>query len=205
MHPFGNEPDARQEGSAIVIVMFVLALLTVIGISATNMATNELKISGGDRSYKMAFYHAESGVYAIAKWISLMIDARENEIPETSDGQWHGINYPDEGEVSLEDLNELLMGYWGTENDEQPVLGIVMPSGPSSGDESDVSVGFKRGKSYAVKGSPAASLGEGTERIGSKTVAALPYWLVSGAETKDEAKAEISSKYVKIDGISGGL
>ncbi len=51
----------NEDGSALVISLIMLVLLTLIGISASTTSEIELKISGNDKLHKMAFYTAESG------------------------------------------------------------------------------------------------------------------------------------------------
>ncbi len=50
----------NEEGSVIIIAIVILALLTIIGISATNTTTIELQISSNDKSHKITFYAAEA-------------------------------------------------------------------------------------------------------------------------------------------------
>ena len=52
----------NQQGSIIVIAVFILVLLTIIGISATNTSTTEVQISTNAMLYNLAFYTAESGI-----------------------------------------------------------------------------------------------------------------------------------------------
>jgi hypothetical protein len=48
-----------EEGSVLVIAMIMLALLTIIGISATNTSTIEVQIAANDRFYKQNLCVAE--------------------------------------------------------------------------------------------------------------------------------------------------
>ena len=54
----------NEEGSVIIIVLLVLALLTVIGITSSHNATTELDISTNLLLHKIAFYAADSGIEA---------------------------------------------------------------------------------------------------------------------------------------------
>jgi hypothetical protein len=53
-------PD-QESGFVLVITMFVLILLTIIGLSATSTTEIELQIAGNDRVHKETFYHADGG------------------------------------------------------------------------------------------------------------------------------------------------
>lgn len=59
----------NEDGSALVIALVMLVLLTLIGISASTTSEIELKISGNDKLHKMAFYTAESGWQVGANWL----------------------------------------------------------------------------------------------------------------------------------------
>jgi len=50
----------NEGGSVMVVAILILALLTIIGIAAMSTTNVELKISGNEKSYKMAFYAAEA-------------------------------------------------------------------------------------------------------------------------------------------------
>ena len=50
----------NEDGSVMVVAILILALLTIIGIAAMSTTNVELKISGNEKSYKMALYAAEA-------------------------------------------------------------------------------------------------------------------------------------------------
>lgn len=54
----------NPQGSVIIIAVMILALLTVIGISATNTSTTEVQISTNAVLHNIAFYTADSGIAA---------------------------------------------------------------------------------------------------------------------------------------------
>jgi len=196
-----EKKSSGEGGSVIVIVMIFLALLTIFGISATNMSTNELKIANNDKNYKMAFYHAEGGVYAVAKWISQVVD--DDTVPSSGDG--NNFSYLDKDDNNDDDLEKLydeailFNGTYDTSDDlEFEMAGISVGS--------TVRVDFRKTKPRAVSGETAASLGEGTESVGTRSIASLPYWVVATANTTTNASAAITGKYIKVEGIiTGGL
>lgn len=51
----------KEEGFLLVITMLLLVVLTLIGISATNLSRIELQIAGNDRLHKETFYRADGG------------------------------------------------------------------------------------------------------------------------------------------------
>ncbi len=54
----------NQQGSVIIMAVMILALLTVIGISATNTSTTEVQVSTNAVLHNIAFYTADSGIAA---------------------------------------------------------------------------------------------------------------------------------------------
>jgi Tfp pilus assembly protein PilX len=57
----------NEKGVALLSALMIMALLTVLGLSASNTSTTELKIAGNEKTSAMAFYAAEAGVnFAIA-------------------------------------------------------------------------------------------------------------------------------------------
>lgn len=50
-----------ERGFVLVLALIVLLLLTIIGISATNLTNIELQIAGNDKVHKETFYRADAG------------------------------------------------------------------------------------------------------------------------------------------------
>lgn len=53
---------AQESGFVLVVTMFVLIVLTIIGLSATSTTEIELQIAGNDRMHKETFYQSDGGV-----------------------------------------------------------------------------------------------------------------------------------------------
>ena len=53
----------NQNGSAVVIALLSLVILTVIGIAATKNTTVELQLASNEAGYKTALYNADAGIY----------------------------------------------------------------------------------------------------------------------------------------------
>ncbi len=51
----------NNHGSAMVLALMILAVLSVIGVSAINTSTMEQGIAANDALYKIAFYNADGG------------------------------------------------------------------------------------------------------------------------------------------------
>jgi hypothetical protein len=52
---------SKQNGSALVIALIVLAILAALGIASLDVADINMFISANDRDTKEAFFHADSG------------------------------------------------------------------------------------------------------------------------------------------------
>ena len=57
----------NENGSPLVIVVLVLALLTVIGLSILNTTSVETQIAGHHRRHKMTFYGADGGTEVVSE------------------------------------------------------------------------------------------------------------------------------------------
>lgn len=56
MHPLNN-----NEGSALIMALLILVVVTIIGVSSMSTSTIEIKIASNDRLYKTSFYAADGG------------------------------------------------------------------------------------------------------------------------------------------------
>lgn len=59
--PFHRIVSQNEEGFLLVITMLILVVLSLIGLSATNLSRVELQIAGNDRLHKETFYQADGG------------------------------------------------------------------------------------------------------------------------------------------------
>ncbi len=60
---------ASEKGSALVMAIMVLCILTVLGISALTTTNVDLQIASNERAYVNEFYVADSGWKESADWI----------------------------------------------------------------------------------------------------------------------------------------
>lgn len=203
----------NEKGSAIIIVLFVLAILTIIGISASNTSEVELNIAGNDKVFRMAFYSAESGTYATAKRVSYIVDTSEVPAPVAVGAD--GLRYGDttnklydevlglknlDGTNSYDATTDILFSIGGV--DAVPALpGVEQPVSLS---KADVAVDLKRLGQYSPAGE-AAEFGTGAEGLGGKTIIVIPYALASEGKSINETKAKIRSVYYKYKDKPGGI
>jgi hypothetical protein len=58
----------NEKGYVLIVSLLVMALLVIIGISATNISRTETQIAASDKAQKTAFFNAEAGVqYTLAQ------------------------------------------------------------------------------------------------------------------------------------------
>jgi len=56
--------SGNERGAVLITALFVILLLTIIGIAATTTTTTDLQIAGNQKLHSMAFYAAEAGIEA---------------------------------------------------------------------------------------------------------------------------------------------
>jgi hypothetical protein len=59
----------NEKGTALIVALLILVLLTLMGISATTTSTIEVQMAGNEKFYEMAFYSAESGWQQALNWL----------------------------------------------------------------------------------------------------------------------------------------
>jgi type IV pilus assembly protein PilX len=78
-----------ERGAALVVTLMILAVMSAIGIAATDTATMEVIISGAQRDQRVAFYTAEAGIEhtkGILK--SLFVASNSSKIAAGGSGDW---------------------------------------------------------------------------------------------------------------------
>lgn len=147
----------REAGSALILAMLILLVLTVIGISGANQAMLQERMAGNTKQQTDAFFAAESGVAELASWYE------ENDWPQ-SEGD---TIPPSDGVVGdnnqLVFSNELVQGFdWTDDEIRVNVTGWVETSGSGRVSERTIQVGLVRepGNPFA-DGAPAAITCEG--------------------------------------------
>lgn len=183
-----------EEGSVLVIALLILVFLTIIGISATTTTNIELQIAGNEKFHKIAFYHADSGIYATPKLISACIDAND-EINTGSGTIAPGITYSTGSSSTL--FYRQVMDYdtYDGDKDIEFTLG---------GFDVSVDVRHDRAETLAGGGAEFASGSEGIG-VGSAGGVAIFYDMNSFGEGPNSSFSNVGAVYRKIPGVPGGL
>jgi hypothetical protein len=92
----------EEKGIVLVLGMLLLLIVTLIGISALNTSTYDLRISGNERTSVQAFYVAEAG---INEFMGRFRDRAANQMPDNdpSNPNWKVLfaKYPGKGATQI--------------------------------------------------------------------------------------------------------
>jgi Tfp pilus assembly protein PilX len=97
----------NDRGSALVIGLLTLALLSLLGSASTTTSRTEIQIAGNDKAYKEAFYTAEVGLTAgemVVEQLLNRTDLAEQDTAghygeagsEKEQPDWHSQSWEDE-------------------------------------------------------------------------------------------------------------
>ncbi|MFO7785873.1 MAG: PilX N-terminal domain-containing pilus assembly protein [Desulfatiglandales bacterium] len=181
--------EVRERGSVMVVALIILALLTIIGISASRTSEIDIQIAGNMKAYEIAFHHADSGVYSTPKVISACLDTgTQPDLPSAT--------YYETVSGTSEFYREV-MGYKAYDTDRD--LGFTL-----SGYPVDIDVKRTGQKILAGGGVEFASGAEGVG-AGSAGGIAVFFLLDSLGEGPNSARSNVVAEYRKVLGVSGGL
>ncbi|MDL2275074.1 hypothetical protein LJC22_02990 [Desulfosarcina sp. OttesenSCG-928-G10] len=183
-----NRSSGNETGSVIVIVLVVLVLAALLGIAATNTSTVEVQIATNDQILKMAFYNADSAVYATAKLISLSVD--EGCALSTS-SHAPGVSYLQTGSHFYRQIAGIT-----DYDDGDPDVDFATGGINATADVRRIGHRHAHGSS--------AEFGAGTEGASAGALI-IEYEIHSTGTTDRGGTAELSATYRKVVGVSGGL
>lgn len=194
MKPSNIKSD--EQGSVLVVALLILVLLTIIGIAATSTTNIETQIAGNEKSQKIAFYNADSGVYPTAKVIGTILDRQA----EPTDAQLDPIVYlQNDGITEGADgtLFRELMGYDDYESAEDIEFTL---------DSYRVGVDIERtGSRYVAGGGVEFASGAEGIGVGSGGGIAIYYEMNSTGDGPANSQSNIAADYRKVIGVPGGL
>jgi len=190
----------NKDGSALIFAILILALLTLIGISATTTSTIEIQIAGNDKFHKMAFYRADSGVYTIPKVISKAINDKATP-GDLINHTYGAFTYLDKGTnddgSSGPTFYRELAGF--DPNDTSRDIKFAL-----GGNDVEVDVERDRTEILVGGGAEFASGSEGAG-VGSTGGVAIFYGLDSLGSGPSNSISNIGAVYRKVVSTAGGL
>jgi len=86
----------NEEGSALIVALLVLVILTLVGIGANNTTSTDIQIARNEKFHKIAFYAADGGTEAGIELVEQGIDERD-----WTDNSGHGNCYVTNGDFFL--------------------------------------------------------------------------------------------------------
>jgi hypothetical protein len=204
---YRNGISNSQRGFVLVATVFVLAALSIMGISLSKISSTELYIATNERCKEVARYNGESAAISTSKLIRLVTDLDSKGIVGIPQGDplAQGIEYPP---TQSGDNPETEFYY--------KVIG-TMPGGDNTCDDVTLSqnLGFdaltdiRTQGPEAVAGARALEFASGYTQgvgVGSTTGGTALYFVVaSRGGGCDNANHIIYSRYRKVVGVSGGM
>ncbi len=117
----------HQKGSALLIAIFVLVLLTGMGVALLALTQNEVRTSRVDRHSKQAFYLSEAGIEAGRQWLfnlhgnDPLVDPFSDDL-DAAAGANDTVDLDPDNLAPIFDSSGALTGFSGV-GDDDPVLG----------------------------------------------------------------------------------
>ncbi|MBI9088276.1 MAG: hypothetical protein JEZ12_03580 [Desulfobacterium sp.] len=187
-------PLADDTGSALLIAMMILLVLTILGIAATNTSQIEILISGNDKIHKMAFHNSDSGVYTVAKVISKAINDKATPYLNTASP----FTYGDAGSSDTASGRTFFRELSGFEDYDTAADISFQNDGTHT-----IDVDVERLKSVSLVGG-GAEFASGMEGHGA-SLKGIYFGIDSLGRGPSNAQSTVGSRYLKVLGTAGGL
>jgi hypothetical protein len=143
----------NERGSAIVIVIMLIALLSFVGIATITFTTTELQTAGNDLRSKIAFYNADGAVEVAS------------ELLEQNTNCPNGFSISNIGDVVVEDLDFRQNTVPSAPSDADRDL--YFPAGYGTGPHTNVNIGGSTGTTQGAS----IIMASGYEREGKSKAA----------------------------------
>lgn len=79
----------NERGSVLLLSLFILMILTVLGIAASNTSTLEIRMAANERDYQRAVYAAESGIaHMRARLQNQLVSGNQAKIASNTPIDW---------------------------------------------------------------------------------------------------------------------
>jgi hypothetical protein len=176
----------HEEGSVLIVALFMLVILTLLGIMATTTTETEIQIAGNEKFHKIAFQNADSGVFSTPKVISGAFDGG-------ADPAWAGVTYLGAGDTFYREI----MGFDGYD----PAADIRFTLGGHN-----VDVDVKHAGQVIIPGG-SAEFASGSEGVGTGSAGGVGilYEMDSLGQGPSAALSNVDAVYRKVIGTAGGL
>lgn len=189
-----RSPLNNEKGSVIVAALFILVVVTILGIAATNTSTLELQIASNDQIIKMAFYNADSALYGTSKLISHAV-SRGEKVDAGAGNDAPGITYlPTSDANADENFYREIAGF--------DVYGSALDIDFNPGGINALSDARRDRQEHVAGGG--AEFATGAEGVGPSAIA-IYYEINSSGFSNRQTTSNLTAAYRKMVGIPGGL
>ncbi|MBW2061450.1 MAG: pilus assembly PilX N-terminal domain-containing protein [Deltaproteobacteria bacterium] len=184
-----------EEGSVLIMTLILLAVMSVIGLTASMMSRTEITISHNTTVSRQAFYAGDSGIEVSPKIVGRIIN--DGTVP---------TDIPD---ISIDiGLRDEVMGYFFEADATDSVSpAIVNPDLSQTISVSNFSVDIDRdptGAQFMPGGG--VQFASGAEGVGAGTTGGvlIYYDFDSVGQAPNSARSHIDARYRKVVGVAGG-
>lgn len=189
--------DKKEEGTVLIMALLLLAVMGIIGVTASMTSRTEITISTNTRVSRQAFYASDSGIEMSPKIISRILEEGANPFIED--------RRIDPG------LRDEIRGY----SEEADVDDRVVPTLSNPDIEytlniaslSTVSVDIDRAAGARFMPGGGVQFASGAEGIGTGSLGGvlILYDLNSLGTSQGSARSHIDARYRKVLGTAGGM
>jgi len=88
----GNRLEKGENGAALVTALFLITILTVLGMMVLNTTSVEIKMAANQKQSNQVFYAAEGG---LERGLSILVEDMEEDAG--AGGPWGNLNFPAAG------------------------------------------------------------------------------------------------------------
>ena len=186
-------PLNNEEGSVIVAAIFILVIVTILGITASNTSRLEMRIASNDQFVKMAFYNSDSALFGTSKLISHAAN-RSEKIDSGTGNDAPGISYLSTAADPAEDFYRQIAGFDQYDSDFDIDFN---PGGIDSVSDA------RRDRQEHVAGG-GAEFATGAEGVGPAAIAIF-YDINTRGFSNRNTTSNLNAGYRKLIGVPGGL
>lgn len=184
----------NEEGSVLIMALLLLAVMSVIGVTASMTSRTEVLISHNTKVSRQAFFIGDSGIGLASKVVTSVID--EGTVPDL------GLVDVDPG------VRDEIMGY----EFEDDAVDTIEGDGVNPDLAYDVSVSnFRTDIDRDPTGAKlmpggGVQFASGAEGVGAGTLGGvlIYYDFFAAGNSQNSARSRIDARYRKVVGVAGG-
>ncbi len=193
----------NEEGYLIIIALFILVVVTFLGISASKTSVFERCVATNDHLHKISFSSAESGSFVLSKLISMCLNDGVAPVAVADISATDPLNAYDSDLLVFDNgiinFYDMLMGYTSPGLDSTIDATLLLNQSTAQLD-----VARLGGSSVVVGGG--AEFATGSSGAGSGSVGGVQiYYCMRSTGNIRDSRLPIVINYRKVLGVAGGL